>query len=331
MPQRVDVPSRRQKPRPPASLSRRLTIAWVVLVVVALAGWGIWSLHEAAEAERARYRAYDEAQRQQVDYRSESFACALRFPSGSTERAGWQEDSFRWQALQPELATSSDDSEGEQWAEFYVVPDDVARQRLLRFAHADLDHPLVRRRLEQNFYPGSTYEVDKLSGQLNVYASGTQDGWSVRAAWYAAPFGHAWTQPPTGPRDAIDRRDILDHLATEQPWLWRTLEELPDRGALEDYRREERKYTAGYQKAADRDRMHRHFLRSHRHFYIVDAASEVQPGKILILRRFGSLQGGHTLAGAARRIHDMVRSLRCSAAESGADGSEAGAAIATGR
>lgn len=320
----MDVPTRRKPPRAPVSLSRKLTVAWLILVVAAVAGLGIWHLHDAAEAESARYRAYDEQQRQRVDYRSATMACTLRFPSGRTERATWQEETFRWQGLKPELATSSEDSEGEQWAEFYVVAAADARQQLLRHAHGGLEHPLIRRRLERYYFPSHTHMVEQLAGEIRVYASGQQDAWTVRAAWYAAPFGKAWTVPPAGPRDAIDRSDIIDLLAEQQPWLWQSLEQQKDRSLLEDYRREERSYADGYSDEAERARMHAHFLNSHRHFYIVDAASEVQPGKVLILRRFGLLQGPATLASAARHLHDMIRSVRCSPAESAADSAELG-------
>lgn len=305
------------------SAARRLAIAGGVLAVLALLGWVVWQLQAEIEREDAQARAWEEEQRRRVDYRADLFHCGLRFPSGGVDRATWYEDGFRWRGVSAELATSRDDSEGEQWAEFYAPASAELLEPLLQAPLADAAHPLIRRRLESLYYPDHPHLVAQFEDRLQVYASGAQEGWRVRAAWFAAPFGDPSTYPPAGPRDAIDRRDIVDHLAREAPWLWRRVEDMPERALWESYRRAE--YNVHAQWSGDtrqRDRMVAHFRNTHRNFYILDAAKELAPGKVLILRRFGQLAGSQTLAGAARRLHDMIRSVRCSAVEAAPEHAE---------
>lgn len=309
--------------RPP-STARRLFIAWIVLVALAALGYVVWQLQMQVEREDAQARAWSEAQSRRVEYRSAAIGCGLTFPSGSADRAPWYEDDFRWRGLPAELATSSDDSEGEQWAEFYATPGPDALSHLLAAPLADARHPLIRRRLESQFYPSHNYEVETFDDRLQVYATGQQDGWQVRAAWFDAPFGNPSTYPPSGPRDAIDRRDIVDHLALESAWVWRALQDMPDPQLLAEYRRVERSYQSSSD-AREREGMLRHFRNSHNNFYVIDAAKEVLPGKVLILRRFGQMQGAHSLAGAARRLHGMIRSVRCAAAAGAPGEAEQGA------
>jgi len=123
---------------PGAPAEGRIRWAWLAaLALLFLAGgWG-WQVYRARQDEAAaqaeRYRAYIERR----EYRAQSVACRLEFPSGSATRVVAYGD-FRWRSWPAELASSAVDSEGEQWAEFYATGSRAQAESLLQGFAADL-------------------------------------------------------------------------------------------------------------------------------------------------------------------------------------------------
>ena len=77
-----------------------------------------------------------------------------------------------------------------------------------------------------------------------------------------------------------------------------------ERHALEKLKDQQREY----QKARDR------FQRMHRHFYVVEAAKQLAPQQVVVLRRFGSIIDQKTPHSASEIIAQMMSSLRCESA-----------------
>lgn len=305
--------------QPRKNPARALFIAMLVLIVASALGWWVRTLRLQVAAEEAAQRARYEAINNKKDYQAATMACSLKFANGGVSRATPYEADFRWRGFPAELANSRDDVEGQDWAEFYAFADPASAQALFEQGFADTTHPLIRRRLQYLYFPSHGTEVERLDGTLQVYSEGEQYGWKVRVAWIPAPFGNASTAPAQPP-DQVFRADIVDRLNAQgrsegvSPWVWHGVDDFPDQGQRDAFRRAERQATEALR---DRQREYesakRHFENTHRNFFIVDAVNRVAPGQVLILRRFGQIYGPRTLDYASERIYAMIQSTQCGA------------------
>lgn len=289
-----------------------------VLLLFALAGawaWLVYRTHQAEEAAQVeRYRQF----RERREYRAESVACSLQFPSGGATRVEAYVD-FRWRGWPAELASSSDDSEGEQWAEFYSTGSAEHAANLLQGFAADLSHPLLRQRLWGLYFDGRLPSaVDELQGRLHVLRAGSQDGWQVRLAWIESPYTPVRVLPPAEPpASETPAQDILDLLRAGQasaPW------QDPDVESAAARRRDfeqlaERTLATWRDDPAEQARQRRRWLGERHHVYLVEAARVIDGGQVLILRRFGSVFGHASIQDAGQRIAAMAASLHCLPAE----------------
>lgn len=289
---------------------RSLSILTALIALTMAGGWA-WQRHEEQlAADRIRY----EAMRNQREYWSERTSCALSFPSGNAGRVDAYADILRVLGHQPELADSSDDSEGEQWAEFYDTGSVAAAAELVAGFEADLNHVLIRQRLWQIYFDGQFLDaVNQLESARHVLARGQQDGWRFHIGWIATPYPPAGVLPPVA--DALTLPDqMLDQMraAERPPWEWRALTEpgtQAERTAFED---SERHALNWLKPDSDeyRDTRERH-TRRHHHFYLVEAARDLGSGKVMILRRFGQVYGPGSVTRAAQLIALMVDSVHC--------------------
>lgn len=290
---------------------RSLTILTAVSALATVGGWAWWQQHEEQlAADMARY----EAVRNQRDYRSERTGCALRFPSGSAGRVDAYADSLRVLGYQPELADSSDDSEGEQWAEFYDTGSADAAAELVAGFEADLNHVLIRQRLWQIYFDGQYLDaVNQLESARHVLARGHQDSWRFHIGWIATPYPPAGVLPPVADALTLPER-MLDQMraAETPPWQWRGLNEPGMQAEREAFADSERHALNWLKPDSDeyRDTRARH-TRRHHHFYLVEAARDLGSGKVLILRRFGQVYGPGSVTRAAQLIAGMVDSVQC--------------------
>ena len=286
----------------------------MALVLAVLAGLYLRQQQEAQwAADAARY----EAIRAQREYRAESAPCTLRFPSGSAGRVRAYDDSLRLNGYPAELASSSDDSEGEHWAEFYATESTVAAARLVSAYTADLDHVLLRQRLWQLYFDGELPDaVDALAPTRRVLARGDQDGWQLQILWLPSPYPPVDLLAPNIEALSLPGQ-MLDQMraAERPPWQWQALDEPGPDAARRAYRDAEQHAlgwltpdSPAYREARER------FLRRHHAFYLVEAARDLGAGRVLILRRFGQIVGPGSVTRAARLVAEMADSLRCSPA-----------------
>lgn len=303
-------------------MAARTKLLIALATTLALASFGVaFYLHQ--EEEAARMHAHFEAMRNRRDYSAESVACRIRFPSGSVSRVTAYDVSFRWRGHKAELADSSDDYEGEQWAEFYALDDAASAQALMDGFAADLTHVLIRQRLWQHYFQGGFLnDVDQLAGKQRVLAEGEEGGWRVKLS--VIENATAPPQVVAPPSMAIlglpHLPDILERMR-EAHWSdWRALDlDDPSRQAERDaYQAAERSALHHWrEKKSELQRQKERFARAHRQFYLVEAARDLGAGHVLIIRRFGSLVGASTLEDAAQKIAGMADSLECLSAEAG--------------
>ncbi len=287
------------------------------LLLLAIAGaWAgqAWRSRQAEEAaQAARYRAFTERR----EYRAQGVACSLQFPSGGATRVEAYGD-FRWRGWPAELASSSDDIEGEQWAEFYATDAPANAGALLQGFAADLSHPLLRQRLWALYFDGRLPDaVDELQGRLHVLAEGEQDGWHIRVAWIESPYMPIRVLPPETITAAAPAADILARLrAGEASPRWQD----PDAADASARRREfdrlaERTLDTWRDDPAEQARQRRRWLGERHHVYLVEAARILEGSRVLVLRRFGSVLGPGSIPSAGQRIAAMADSVRCLPAE----------------
>lgn len=288
-----------------------------MLLALVLAVMGGLYLRQRQEAQWAADAARYEAIRAQRDYSAESAPCTLRFPSGSAGRVRAYDDSLRLHGYPAELASSSDDSEGEHWAEFYATESEAAAARLLSAYAADLDHVLLRQRLWQLYFDGELPSaVDALAPARRVLARGDQDGWQLQILWIPSPYPPADLLPPSAETLSLPGQ-MLDQMraAERPPWQWHALDE----SGLDAPRRayaEAEQHALGWlavDSPAYREARER-FQRRHHAFYLVEAARTLGAGQVLVLRRFGQIVGPGSVTRAAQRIAEMADSLRCTPA-----------------
>lgn len=291
---------------------------WIVaaLALIGLAaGYAAWLAHERQmAADWARYQAI----REQRDYTADSVACSLRFPSGGAGRVNAYDDSLRFHGYQAELAASSDDSEGEHWAEFYSAGSDAAAAALVADFRADLDHVLIRQRLWQLYLETRLPDaVDELLPGRHTLATGDQSGWVFHIGWISTPYLPAGVLPAEGPQQRLPGTMLDAMRATKAPpWQWRALTEPGLQTQAREYADAERHALGWLKPESDDYRKTRdRFQRLHHHFYLVEGARDLGGGHVLILRRFGELYGPGSITRAALIIAQMADSLSCRSAE----------------
>lgn len=267
-----------------------------------------------AEAQRARY----EKLRNQKDYTAETFRCTVQFPTGSAHRVK-SYDPFSYRGRTAEIATSDDATDGEAWAEFYSLPPGDPVEAFLKECFADVDHPLVRRRLAFLFDYAIPSEVDVLKDKQQILSAGNKDGWQVRLSYIPSPHGVGQVNARQVPRSELRPGDIIAELPTFgipsntlSPWIWVGIDDFRSQSERDAFRRAERHaleklkdQQLEFRKAKER------FERMHRHFYLMEAAKAVQPHQIVVLRRFGSVLSEKTPQSAAEIIQNMMGSVRC--------------------
>ena len=295
---------------------KALVRAALGLLVALAAGWG-WLAHQRQQAEEAaqaaRYRAFTERR----EYQAQGVACSLEFPSGGATRVEAYSD-FRWHGWPAELASSADDSEGEQWAEFYATGTAANAAALLQEFAADLGHPLLRQRLWALYFDGRLPDaVDELQGRMHALGEGEQDGWHVRVAWIESPYTPIRVLPPDTFPAAAPAADIMERLrAGEASPRWQD----PDAADASARRRDfemltERTLQTWRDDPAEQARQRRRWLGERHHVYLVEAARILHGGHVLVLRRFGSVLGPGSMPSAGQRIAAMADSVRCLPAE----------------
>lgn len=288
---------------------------WPWLALVGLVGAAIVAerLHRH-ELQRQADSLRAEQWRAKKDYAAATVACSLSFARGGVLRVEAYDEVFRRHGMQPELAGGQDDSEGETWAEFHDLGGEAGAW--LEQPFADLEHPLVRQRLRSLWYRERSDE----SAQLAIWPllQAEDAGWRLRVAWIATPHGIARVAPPadiaqrplrTSTRLAQWQR--LEAGGDEGEWRWSALEG-EGHPQSEEWREALRKLERDWghdpaQLAEWRER----FQREHAHFHLVEAARDLGDGQVLVLRRFGPIQGATTLARSMDEIAAMAASLRC--------------------
>lgn len=303
---------------PGAPAEGRIRWAWLAaLALLFLAGgWG-WQVYRARQDEAAaqaeRYRAYIERR----EYRAQSVACRLEFPSGSATRVEAYGD-FRWRSWPAELASSAVDSEGEQWAEFYATGSRAQAESLLQGFAADLAHPLLRQRLWSLYFNGHLLSaVDQLEGRVRVVREGSEDGWHARIAWIESPHAPIRVLPPAAAAGDPAASAILTLLrAGEASPHWQG----PDAPGAAERRHAfdtlaERTLATWRDDPAEQARQRRRWLGERHHVYLVEAARILDGGHVLILRRFGSVLGPGSIRHAGQLVAAMADSVRCLPAE----------------
>lgn len=293
-------------------MSWRRPWPWLLLAI-AVAAIVIASYLHRRELEAQAWRLREAQWREQKGYDARTAPCSLRFARGGVLRISAYDASFRWQGLLPELAHGIDDSEGETWAEFYTLGDEAEAAAFLARAGADLGHPLLRQRLVFQYFLG---RADASAGlQLRPLVESEDAGWSLRAAWIETPHGLARVAAPPSaqgpPRTDLSLSAwmrVEADPAGESGWL--ALDGgHPQREAwYEEQRKLQRDFGHDDRLLAEwRER----YAREHVHFHLVEAARALGGGQVLVLRRFGPIQGATTLARSMDEIATMAASLRC--------------------
>ena len=274
-----------------------------------------------SDKEAAAQSAHYASLQNQKQYTATVFPCTVQFPSGFAHKVTAY-DPFLFRGRRAELATCNDATDGEVWAEFYARPSSDDAKAFLQEAFADETHRLVRQRLAFLFdFPLPT-EADKLHGKFQVLTEGTRDGWQVRLTYLPTPHGAGLVSPYRVPRAELRPDDIIAELPmfgipsnNLSPWIWVGVDDFRNQAERDSYRRAERHaleklkdQQREYQKARDR------FQRMHRHFYVVEAAKQLAPQQVVVLRRFGSIIEQKTPHSAAEIIAQMMSSLRCESA-----------------
>ena len=267
-----------------------------------------------ADAQRARY----EKLRNQKDYTASTFRCTVQFPSGSAGRIK-SYDPFTFRGRQAELATCNDATDGEVWAEFYDLPPGDTAEAFIKECFADVTHRLVHGRLAFLFDYAIPSDIDALKDKQQTLSEGSKDGWQVRLSYIPSPHGVGQVNARQVPRSELRPGDIIAELptfgipsTTLSPWIWVGIDAFRSQSERDAFRRAERQATEKlkdqqleFRKAKER------FERMHRHFYLMEAAKEVRPHQVVVLRRFGSILNEKTPQSAAEIIHKMMESVRC--------------------
>lgn len=279
-------------------------------------------LHQRHRQEEAAQAARYAAWRNQREYRAQTVACSVRFARGGVSRATPLEAGFRWRGLPAELASGSDDVEGETWAEFYDTGSADAAHGLLAAFGADLTHKLLRQRLWSFYFRDRPDATDDLAPHWQPWITGSEAGWQVSIRWLPTPHGPAVvTPPPQAPvlaatSGVVSELQRLGQLqAPPADWAWYGADDPlnANRGA---YREALDQVRAAWRHDATRlSEFQQRFEREHRHFYLVEAARDLGSGHVLVLRRFGAVVGPGTLQRSAGEIGAMMTSLHCLDAE----------------
>lgn len=285
---------------------------WLLMLATALAAIGFY-LHRR-ELQWQEWRMREAQWRARKDYSAQTMPCTLRFARGGVMRVEAYDESFRWAGHLPELAHGSDDSEGETWAEFYALDGATAAADLLANVHADSTHLLLRQRLVFHYFLGRS---DASAALLWRPLLQTNDaGWSLRVSWIETPHGIARAAAPESayapPRTQLplsEWRRVEAGGGFQSDWHTLDSGTHPQRDAwYEAQRTLQRDWGRDARQLAEwRER----YAREHVHFHVVEAARAVGDGQVLVLRRFGPIQGATTLARSMQEIADMAASLRC--------------------
>lgn len=296
-------------------------MVWVVLLAIAilLAGYA-WLQRSQKRKQEDEQRARYQALQKQTRYTAQSFACSVEFPSGYAHRVTAY-DPFTFRGKQAELATCNTSTEGEAWAEFYALGPGEDAEAFVKTCFADETHRPVQTRLSYLFdFP--TPEAGQLAGKFQVLDEQTRAGWQVRLSYVPTPHGVGQFKPLQVPQSELRQSDIVAQLPTYgipsntnqtlSPWIWIGVDDFRSQADRDAFRRAERaaleqlkNRQAEFQKQKER------FARTHRHFYLVEAAKAVSSSHVVVLRQFGSIASESTPGSGMKNILGMIESTRC--------------------
>lgn len=299
-----------------------LIVLSVILVVVGFAILGRSKRQKEAAAQQAR----SEALQKQTRYTAASFPCSVEFPSGYAHRMTAYEP-FVFHGRNAEIASCNDSTDGETWAEFYVLSGQDSGDAFLKDWFADTTHKRIRERLRYLFDYAFLEEVDALKDKIQVLSEGEKEGWKVRLAYIPTPHGVGEVRPLQVPRNTVRPEDIIAELPkygipsnsneTLSLWIWVGIDDFRNQADRDAFRRAER---AALERLKDQQSEYRkqkeRFARMHRHFYIAEAAKVLSPTQAIVVRRFGSILSSSTPSYAVDVLSKMMGEVRCEPAAS---------------
>jgi hypothetical protein len=269
-----------------------------VATVIGLTAWWIW------ERNNERDLAYEREQKKKVIYTARIFPAHVTFQRGPV-RDHDLHGAKPWRDTPGEWATTPDDSEGYDFAEFYQ-PGDAAT--FIARPFADETHPQVSRQAAYCF----DEEAKPLLAKAIVLSESDFGKWKLRTTLVPTPHGASImpenlsapvlaqlgsSSAPDAPKQGeayVDPR----HAGTGGIRRGVTGKS-PEQVRHEAEARAEREYRE------TRDRFDRH----HHHFYLVEAARDLGGGRVVILRRFGQVFGPTTVTRATEIVQRMADSV----------------------
>lgn len=273
-------------------------LIWIA-VFLALAGVATIVLYRRHEQQVERDIAHMQKLKEQVHYEAKLFPAKVTFQRGPTyqiEHVGPKP--FR--GLTGEFATCSDDSEGAELAEFYLMGEQTFQPEQML---ADGSHPTIRSQLQSLFEVADPAELFQTVVPLKQEEF---DGWMLRVRLIPSPHGgliNPERLPPAAvvalnarqAGDAPKKGEVDSRLSTGSPGIGNT--RVDQRAKAE--RRLEEKHRSDLRTYDDR----------HHHYYLVEAVRDYGQGKAVVLRRYGKIYGPQTVDRAEGIIRKMAGSV----------------------
>lgn len=278
-------------------------LLWTTVVIVVIIGiaYGAFMIHESNNAKLIAY--WNELEKQ-TKYEAKIFPASVTFRRGQA-----QEDSIHgpkpWRKVPGEFATCPDDSEGQEYAEFYLAPDPAV---ILSQPFADATHPQVRRQLESFFTDNTATAFDTAI----VLRESSNHGWKLRSTLVPTPYGSdvmpenlpdtviAKLSGASVPKEPTKGKVDLSSLSYTPTTAGRpNFGKSKDQAEYEARQRVERDHKAAMDRHDDK----------HHHFFLVEAVRDFGGGRIIIVRRFGQVFGPTSITRATDVVTELAASV----------------------
>ncbi|HSI87274.1 MAG: hypothetical protein ACAI35_24365 [Candidatus Methylacidiphilales bacterium] len=304
----------------PASKSRnaaksRLIWVCVILALIVIAAVITHLVLEKQRDDQYWAERYEQL-RNQVSYRSVLFPASVTFQRGPTSKV---EAHAKWEGHpQLDIATTSDDTEGRDYAEFHVIPG--GQNAALPFA--DITHPLVKRMLETvlffakaNSDNTAVFFNHALFVKEYSYPASAQtpDAWTIRITLLPSPYGAAIVPDGLTPEQLAQLSG--SPAAPGEPARQKAVVDPRNAGSSGYSKYSTSPYQNAQRRAEDEaDRQYRQDKRYHlnryHHVYMVEAGRNFGDNRVIILRRIGQVIGTSTVKNAETCVLKMAESVK---------------------
>lgn len=285
---------------PPSFRSCLLWVGGITVILLGIA-YGAFMIHERSNAKMIAH--WNDLEKQ-TTYEAKLFPASVTFRRGQARGTGLH-GSKPWREVPGEFATCPDDSEGQEYAEFYLAPDPAV---ILSQPFADATHPQVKRQLESFF---TTNAAEAFDTAITVSES-SNHGWKLRTTLIPTPHGSKVTPEnlpdavlaklsgASVPNEPTKGKVDLNSLSYTPTTAGRpNFGKSKDQAEYEARQRVEREHKAAMER----------YDNKHHHFFLVEAVRDFGRGRIVIVRRFGQVYGSSTITTATDVVLDLAASV----------------------